>query len=531
MAPAQPSSSPPPSLWRSSLAAALRRIARAIAPPQAASRVSVTQPAERAAQSPQLPPPQDHASGNDASQPTVVDPLERARAALRDARQHMTALMTSEPPAAAAPAPFAPGEHRVEPLHELLTELRNERRALLEEMGGLRALLQETRAEVAALRQALRDRAAEVQALQQPPIAAEEPPLAPPAPSLSELIADAGEAPAGHRDAEVASAPVESSDTAAAPSPPEPASERLPAPKPDLAPFRDFGWRLRPEAYPFDATQAAPAAGSPSETPAAKAVAPPEQASPPDAPPDDLPAGPPAVAEAVAEIEASTADLADAGAASAEAGEADSVLVAHRVSDFAPYETPYVEGDAGHPNALEAAQPAAPAADEGAAVPEPDINTAQAGVAEAMGAATLEHASLLAGDPATGGEPAAPAAEAQEEMASGGEGDGRGEEAGPEAEAIRLPAGSTRLVIGPVRSIGRLTALERRLVREPALAQVTLADFRRQLATIVVSARAPIAFAALAPALADEERHPLAAAWQEDGSLLVTLGKRAEEGA
>ncbi|HLZ72311.1 MAG TPA: hypothetical protein VKV26_20600 [Dehalococcoidia bacterium] len=102
----------------------------------------------------------------------------------------------------------------------------------------------------------------------------------------------------------------------------------------------------------------------------------------------------------------------------------------------------------------------------------------------------------------------------------------------PAASAeIRLSAVSTRLVVGPVRSIGRLTALERRLTRDPVLGQATLADYRRQTATFVVTPREPIALTALEPALCGAEAVRIEAAWQPDGALRLSLLTAQEHGA
>lgn len=524
MASARPSpqpAPPQPPLWRTSLAAALRRIARAVAPLQVTPRASVSPSPVPVERTPQLPPGM-HSAGNGATQAaqgSVVDPLERARAALREARQHMTALMDSDPPAAApVPAP-APAGFELEPLRELLAELGDERRALLAEIAGMRTLLQETRAEISALRQALRERLAEVQALQQLPPAAPEPALAPPAPSLAELIAETGDAPETEANAGEAAAVADAPHEPRAETGTRAAAEIGPARQPDRAPFRDFGWRVRPEAALPDAMPAAIGAAEAHQTGPAD---PPSQPGEPSA---DAVA--PAAADTSAAPSAAPVEPRISSAASATIDAEQSLPAAARIADFAPIlppdepETPRWVEQGAAASEPEPTQADRAATSTPAAAPTPDDARGMKIVAE-------PEDGLRQAVPAFGGQGIEPA-----EGAAGMDGRALAQAQGSEvsADTIRLPAGSTRLVIGPVRSIGRLTALERRLVREPALAQVTLADFRRQLATIVVSARSPITFTALAPVLSDDERMPIAAAWQADGALLITLGKRTEEGA
>lgn len=494
---------PPP--WRATLAAALRRIARAVAPPATAPRSTVVTPADRPDHRPQLPPPGVHASaGNGAArapQSAIVDPLERARTALRDARQHMTALIDSDASVTAPPAePPLPAVHDTELLHEVLVELREERRSLLTEIAGMRTLLQETRAEVAALRQALCERLTEGEASQRLPPALTQPALARPAPSLGAVVADAGDMAAdssgrGEQTVQpahpsVGAVPVD-----------EPVSERRFERQPEWAPFRDFGWRARPEASLSGALVVEVDVGALGEVPAV-AARPVERQAEVDAAAD----GAPASSERATPVEPS-----------AEAGAPQPAPIAPRISDFAP--------DKGPPGPLDQPKPQRPEADAAALGPVSGDGAAQAQAGEAAEEESLPHPAVAAEEP----EPEMAGARWERDPAAGGRGAGQADDEG--LDAVRLPAGSTRLVIGPVRSIGRLTALERRLVREPALAQVTLADFRRQLATIVVSTRSAIDFAALAPALADEERRPVAVAWQADGSLRVTLSARAGVGA
>lgn len=521
MAGARRSAQKPP--WRTGLAAALRRLARAVAPPQSAAGASVMPPAEHDEFPPQLPAPGTHTTaGNGATQPvqsTVVDPLERARAALRDARRHMTSLMDAEPPAVASVAPVPPVPS--EPLHELLAELRDERRALLAEIAGMRTLLQETRTEVAALRQALRDRLAEVQALQQLPPAPREPAVAPPAPSLAELIADAGATSAAAGPSAGGAADAMTPDEPPAAADAETADQSRFERQPDWSPFRDFGWRARPEAGLSEAGVADAGHAEPDAALAAHAESPEEWAAPLDATAGsgDTPQPPQAAIDT----------LGDAASAEAE-------LIVSRIADFAPImpPAPLDEPEPQTPTpaaaqltvleSSEAHEVAAP--DEAPREAVPGDPSAQA-VPVADSANGSPHADIESGRP--DGHPAAAAP--RDAQAIDAQAAGEAVDSGAGVDMIRLPSGSTRLVIGPVRSIGRLTALERRLVREPALTQVVLADFRRQLASILVTAREPIAFAALTPALGDEERRPVAATWQSDGALLVTLGKRSAEGA
>ncbi|HEY7295781.1 MAG TPA: hypothetical protein VH916_12120 [Dehalococcoidia bacterium] len=337
--------------WRAGVATALRRLARIVAP----SATSAGQPVGQPSTSLRVDSPPSLAAPPDtpllAGQPPrplageLVDPLERARAALRDARQHMTALMDGDTPAQAtvaeAEAPFALDP---EELRELLHELREERRVLIDEITGLRSLVYGLREDVRQLREAL----APARLPEPSPVA--ELPSAVAEPQRADTAGGGGALP--------------------------PAGRRTGS---------DFGWWARPDAV----------AGGLAPEPAAAAAA-------------------------------------------------------------------VVPADA----ALE---------------PEQAATSGQLGDAE--------------------------------------------------EREIQLPAAGVRLAIGPVRSIGRLTALERRLVREPALSQVTLADYRRQIASFIITPRAALALAALEPAICGEEGGAIEASWQADGTLRVALAPRREGGA
>ncbi len=379
--------------WRAGLAAALRRVARVVAPPAVRSQSLVAPPTAaavpegwsgRASESPQ------------SAASVIVDPLDRARAALRDARQHMSALIENEAPQPApATEPGYSSAEQADELRGLIHELREERRRLGEEIADLRALVQGLGEDVRRLNDTLT-----AARLPEPPATPRLPPATREEPrtdaqsdedaaritaadvTLAECATEAVvPAVVGYGQREAAFSAASDADGAEPFAPPDGSREG-----------RDFGWRARPEAALTRiqaALQTAPATI--------------------DCPPP-----------------------AEAAAESAAAPEAERI--------------------------------------------DPPI------------------------DPPQGAE-------------------------------IRLPATGTRLVIGPVRSIGRLTALERRLARDPALGQATLADYRRQTATFIVTPRTPLALAALEPALCGEERMRIEAAWQADGALRLALAAWPEDGA
>lgn len=496
---------------RAGLAQALRRIARTLAADaerRATARTVAVEPTaqtESAAPAPQTPPavaaptpgpasrwapPAQYAATRvqpDAAEPdlpferepgtALVDPLERTRAALQDARRQMSGLLDERraPRASVAWTPVGDDEGDAAPGQwlGLLAQLREERRQLAGEVGALRDLVLELRGEVGRL-----TRVVEQGAVALPPAAGDPAALLAPTNAGAEAASPAAPPLAADEYAPAVAEVVGLEARAAAPPPPDAASgAEAGAPLP----------LIRAAADAVD-DQARPVA-EPATAPLIQAEA--------DLAPQDGPAANAA--------EATPALPAAATVAGAESMDEDAAIARRQRSaarDFGWRLRPEALAEPPPAAASDAGAPAEPATEPSSAPP---------------GAALIE--------PAFSAEDRTRVRAVTEEAAASEPG-----QANAEPPLLPVVAGGIRVTIAPLRSIGRLTALERRLVQLPAVARLTLIEYRRQTGAFLVTLHEPAPPETLLAAVCDEAGAIADWAIADDGrALRIALGDAGEE--